>query len=174
MTLSRLIATLMLTCLGAGVAWAENATLTRASDLKAKPFIDAPTVISLPEQSKVQIIGNEGGWTQIRSVEGKSGWVRLLNVRPDSKGDSGAGVGKGIASLGNVVRTGTTGTTATTGTKGISQDDLARATPNYQEVKRMNENKVSSREAERYAVSNKLKARSMDYLETADGSTKAN
>ena len=174
MILSRLVTTLMVASLGVGAAWAENATLTRASDLKAKPFTDAPTVISLPEQSKVQIVGNEGGWTQIRSADGKTGWVRLLNVRPDSKGDSGAGVGKGIASLGNVVRTGTTGSTATTGVKGISQDDLSRATPNFQELKRMNESKVSSREGERYASSNRLKARNVDYLEAADGPTKAN
>lgn len=174
MTPSRLVTTLMVASLSTGAAWAESATLTRASDLKAKPFTDAATVSSLPEQSKVQIISNDGGWTQIRSADGKAGWVRLLNVRPDSKGDSGAGIGKGIANLGNVARTGSTGTTATTGTKGISQDDLARANPNFQELKRMDENKATTKDAERYAAANKLKTQNMNYLEPADGPAQAN
>lgn len=158
--------TLLLLAAGLGsAAWAENATLIRASDLKAKPFTDAATVTSLPEQSKVQIITNEGGWTQIKSSNGKTGWVRLLNVRPDKQGDSGTN----ISSLGNVLRTGSTGSTATTGTKGINKDDLERAEPNPKEVKRLDQYKSSGKEAERFASANNLKAREMSYLDAGDG-----
>lgn len=162
--------TLLLLAAGlSSAAWAENATLTRASDLKAKPFTDAATVTSLQEQSKVTIISNDGGWTQIRTSSGQTGWVRLLYVRPDRQGDSGAGIGKSLGTLGNVVRTGSTGNTATTGAKGISKDDLEQAAPNFQEVKRMDQNKVSSKDAERYAAANRLKAQDVSYLDAADG-----
>ena len=162
--------TLLLLAAGLSTAaWAENATLTRASDLKAKPFSDATTVTSLPEQSKVNIIGNDGGWTQIRTSSGQSGWVRLLNVRPDRQGDSGASIGKSLGTLGNVARTGSTGNTGTTGAKGISKDDLEHAAPNFQEVKRMDQHKVSTKEAERFAKDNRLKAQALSYLDSTDG-----
>ena len=158
--------TLLLLAAGLGsAAWAENATLIRASDLKAKPFTDASTVTSLPEQSKVQILTNEGGWTQIKSSSGQTGWVRLLNVRPDTQGDSGTNIG----ALGNVLRTGSTGSTATTGTKGINKDDLERAKPNPQEVKRLDQYKASDKEAERFASANNLKSREMSFLDAGDG-----
>lgn len=168
MKISRLIPLLVATGLSTA-AWAENATLTRASDLKAKPFTDAATITSLPEQSRVTVVGSDGGWTQVRTSNGQSGWVRLLNVRPDKQGDSGAGIAKSLGTLGNVARTGSTGNTATTGAKGISKDDLAQAAPNFQEVKRMDQYRASSKEAERYAKDNRLKPQEMSYLDATDG-----
>lgn len=162
--------TLLLLAAGlSAAAWAENATLTRNSDLKAKPFTDAATVTSLTAQSKVTILTNDGGWSQVRTSSGQTGWVRLLNVRPDRQGDSGAGIGKSLSTLGNVARTGSTGNTATTGAKGISKDDLEQAAPNPQEVKRMDQYQATAKDAERYASANRLKAQDVSYLDASDG-----
>ncbi|MGB4468670.1 MAG: SH3 domain-containing protein [Azovibrio sp.] len=162
--------TLLLLAAGLGTAaWAENATLTRASDLKAKPFTDAATVTRLQEQSQVTIISNDGGWTRIRTSSGQTGWVRLLYVRPNRQDDTVVGIGKSLGTLGNVVRTGSTGNTVTTGAKGISKDDLEHAAPNFQEVKRMDQYKVSTGEAERFARNNRLKAQEISYLDSTDG-----
>lgn len=167
MKISRL--TLLLATGLSSVVWAQNATLIRASDLKAKPFIDAASIAQLPEQTRLTVVANEGGWSQVRTSSGATGWVRLLHVRLDKQGDAGAGIVKSLGTLGNVARTGSTGQTATTGAKGISKDDLAQAAPNFQEVKRLEQYRASTKEAERYAKDNRLKAQEMSYLDASDG-----
>lgn len=148
-------------------ALAAPGTLTRAADLKAKPFVDAATVANLPEQTKVDILGNQGGWSQIKSPQGQTGWVRLLDVRPDSASSGNAL--SSLGTLGNVARTGSTGATATTGAKGISKDDLAQAAPNPQEVKRLAQYASNRQGAEQHARNGRLQKRSMAYLDPADG-----
>lgn len=148
-------------------ALAAPGTLTRASELKAKPFIDAATVAQLPEQSKVDILANEGGWSQVKSSQGQTGWVRLLNVRPDSAG--GGNALSSLNTLGNVARTGSTGATATTGAKGISKDDLAQAAPNPQEVQRLARYASTPQDAEKHAQAQRLQKRKVAYLDPSDG-----
>lgn len=148
-------------------AQAAPGTLTRAADLKAKPFVDAATLTQLPEQTKVDILGNEGGWSQIKSPQGQTGWVRLLHVRPDSASSGNAL--SSLGTLGNVARTGSSGATATTGAKGISKDDLAQAAPSPQEVKRLTQYASNRQSAEQHARSNRLQKRNMAYLDPADG-----
>jgi hypothetical protein len=166
----RLIGILMAGSLASGLAWGQSATLIRASDLKEKPYTDAATIASLKKSSKVHILQNSGGWTQVRSSDGHNGWVRLLAVKPDqaASANKSEGLLHGLSNLGNVVRTGSTGATATTGAKGISQDDLARATPDHGEVKRMELYKATSASSRSYARSSQLQPRNVDYLEPGD------
>lgn len=163
--LSAVVATV---CLASSIAYAQNAALVRDADLKLKPFTDAPTVSSLAKKSPVTIVDNQGGWTQVRDASGQTGWVRLLNVRPDSQSSPSGGLLDSLSSLGNVARTGATGATATTGTKGISNDLLARAVPNAKERKRMDQYRASQKSAKAYARSNKLHSQAVAWLESGD------
>lgn len=149
--------------LTASVMAAQQGTLIRAADLKAKPQIDAATVKTLSENTPLEVLSNDGGWSQVTTGAGQRGWVRLFNVRLASSGGSG-NVGKDLSSLGNVVRTGSTGASATTATKGLSKEDLENATPDPAEVRKLERYRVSTATASAYARSMKLVARDVPEL----------
>lgn len=158
-------------CLAASLsagAWAQNATLTRNSDLKDKPFIDAATIAQLPRGTAVQLVESKGGWSQVKAEGQPQGWVRLLNVRPDTQAATAGGVLQGLNTLGNVVRTGSSGTTATTGAKGISQDELQNAVPDAKAVASLAKYVATTQNAERHAARNRLKRQTVPYLNSKD------
>lgn len=141
---------------------AEPAMIMRSSEFRAKPLIDAPVLKTLSEGDTVDLIGNEGGWSRIKTPDGKIGFVRLLNIRPISASNNNA-LG-GVDKLGNVVRTGSTGSVATTGVKGISKDDIAQSTPNPEEVKKMEAYASTEADARKAAKVAKLTAQSVPFL----------
>lgn len=163
-----LSAAIAISCLASSLSYAQNATLTRDAELKSQPFTDAATITSLRKKAAVSIVGSKGGWTQVSDGQGQTGWVRLLDVRPDSQGGSATGFLNSLASIGNVARTGTTGATATTGTKGISIDELKRAVPNPKERKRMDQYLANNKSANAHARANKLQAQHVEWLKPAD------
>ncbi len=152
----------LIVALGSGAVAADPATVIRQSTLHSKPFVDASRVTTLGINQQVDIIGAQGAWNQVRTGDGKTGWVRLLNLRPiAAKGGSNL---KGLAQLGNVARTGSTGSAATTGAKGISKEELEAAEPDLAEVDRLESYRSSSAEARQYAASARLIARDVPPL----------
>ena len=147
---------------GSLVASAAPGIVIKKSDVYAKPFIDAATVASVREKDEVEILGASGAWSQIRTNDGKTGWIRLLNVRP--KAGSGGSSIKGLLTAGNVVRTGSTGSAATTGAKGISKEDLEKAQPNLEEAKRLEGFRASPDDGRQFAASAGLRAQRVDPL----------
>lgn len=145
-----------------GDALAAPGTIVKASGVHAKPFLDAQLVTRVDARAEVEILGSAGAWTQIRTRDGKTGWVRLLSVRP--KAAPGGGSLKGILAAGNVARTGATGSTATTGAKGISKEDLSRAQPDFDEVQRLESYRASADEARQYATGARLRTQQLDPL----------
>ena len=55
------------------IAWAEPATVIRATDLKAEPASDAASVAQLAENSRVDALERRGGWTRIKAGAAQ-GW----------------------------------------------------------------------------------------------------
>jgi len=148
--------------LSAGVHAASPGTLIRAAQLKSQPFIDASSEGELSADSPLTILVNQGGWTQVRTADGKTGWVRLLNVRPVPVADGSAESRSAIDSV--LLRTGSTKATATTGVKGLSREDIANARPNPGEVQRLGSYAVRSLDIDRFAASRHLVARSIPEL----------
>lgn len=143
-------------------ATAGPATVVRQSALHARPFVDAPKLATLAAKQRVEIIAAQGAWNQVRLADGKTGWVRLLNLRPDAaRGGSSLA---GLSQLGNVARTGSTGSAATTGAKGISKEELEAAEPNLAEVDRLESYRVSAAEARQHASAARLQARDVPPL----------
>lgn len=138
-------------------------TLIRAAELKAKPFIDAASVTNLPDNAPLKVIDTQGGWSQVKTNDGKSGWVRLLNIRLLAPEVSKT-TGQTLSELGGVIRTGTTKSAATTGAKGLSREDIANARPNPQEVKKLDGYKAKPAEAEKFAATRKLTAQNVPEL----------
>ncbi len=137
-------------------------TLIRAAELKEKPFIDAASVTSLPDNAAVSVLTNQGGWSQVKT-QSHTGWVRLLNVRLNKSEESG-NAAQGLASLGGALRTGTTKSTATTGVKGLSKEDIAKAKPNPEELKRLNTFKANSGDVNKFASARKLTSQNVPEL----------
>ena len=167
MVITRLLGLSAGLCCAASVVAAQQGTLIRAADLKARPQIDAPTVKPLAENTPLQVLGNDGGWSQVSTGDGKQGWVRLLNIRLSSDNSGSGNVGKDIAALGNVVRTGSTGASATTAAKGandFTEDGLENATPNPAEVKKLDIYRATKKSATAYAQGEKLLPRDVPEL----------
>lgn len=146
---------------------AERGAVIRAGELKAKPFVDAATTDKVAANQQVNIISRQAGWVQVES-NGKSGWLRMLNVR--MQGAAGAPAAKpksgGIASL---LHTGSSGKTVTTGVKGLGEEDIRNASPNPVQVATLATLAVPAAEATAYARQSGLKENSVEYLKGGKG-----
>lgn len=118
--------------LWAGAAATQESGITiRAVALMDAPFIDATTLVELPEQTALTVLARQGAWMQVSAGE-HSGWLRLLAVRLDggarARGDSG--VGKAV----NVALSGSSGTAVATGVRGLDQEQIATVEPDLAAV----------------------------------------
>ena len=140
---------------------AETGVALKADDIRAEPFGDAKSVATLSINDKVEILGKDGGWLQVKSAKGK-GWVRMLSIR---KGDAKKG-GNEAAGLLSVAsgRAGTGKVVATTGIRGLSEEELKAAKFNAEEVKLAESYAASKAQAQQFANEGKLTARKFDYL----------
>ena len=148
---------LILLC-ASSLALAAPGSVTRATDLKDKPFLDAATLSKLSSGTVVDIQKRQGAWAQVRSPDGKTGWVKILNLRSAATSSSGA---TAVNQVLNVARTGSSGSTVTTGVKGLSAEQIRNAKPNPQEVERMKGYGVSGAQAQQFARSSRLTTRSV-------------
>ncbi len=151
---------LLIPLLGASLAWAEPGTLIKDSELRAKPFNDAAVAATLKTKTVVDIKTRKGAWAEVSTADGRSGWVRLLNVRTGSGQKSAAGVG----ALASLFKTGSSGSTVSTGVKGLSAEELAAAQPNEAELAKLKQNSVSSKDAQQSAKQAKLATQNIAYL----------
>ena len=163
---SLLHAVALLACLiPAAACAAEKGYTLRATEVKDKPFLDAATLVTLPEKSTVEIVMRQGAWMQIKTADAKQGWIRMLSVRlgsPDQKPQSGNLLSAlGIASRPRPAAT----STVTTGVRGFSEEDLANAKPNAAEVEKMKSYAVSGEDAAKLAESGRLTAKALAYLD---------
>jgi len=157
--LATIVAAALLWTLTAG---ADPATVVRSTDLKKAPASDAETLASLEENAKVQTTERRGGWIQVRTDAGVSGWVKFLALRFAGAGAAPSG-DSGVAQLFNVARGGTSGSQVTTGVRGLDAEDISSAQPNPQALQRMDGYAVGADEAARFAAAGPLQAQAVDY-----------
>jgi hypothetical protein len=139
----------------------EAGVALKADDIRAEPFGDAKLVGKLAANDKVDIMGKNGGWLQVKSAKG-AGWVRMLSIR---KGDAkkGANEAAGLLSMASG-RAGTGKVVATTGIRGLNEEELKAAQFNEAEVRLAESYAVSKEQAQQFATEGKLLARKFDYL----------
>jgi hypothetical protein len=147
---------------------AESGYTVKPTELKDKPFLDAVTVVTLPEKNQVEIVTREGAWMQVRTKDKQLGWVRMLSVRlgsPDQKPQSGGNL---LSAIGIASRPRpTTTATVTTGVRGFSEEDLAKAAPNPAEVAKMKAFAATAADAQQLAVQGKLEQNEIAYFDAA-------
>lgn len=144
---------------------AESGYTYRATEVRSRPFLDAPVVVTLPERAQVEILSRQGAWMQIKTRSAQQGWVRMLSVRlgnPEKKPQGGNILSSiGIASRARPATT----ATVTTGVRGFSAEDLAKAEPNPAEAEKMKGYAAKPGEAQAFAESGKLAPRSVAYFD---------
>jgi hypothetical protein len=141
----------------------EVAYTVRATELKAKPFADAATLLSLAEHGKVEVVARQASWMQVKA-DGTTGWVKMLSLRlGNAEAQKKTGDG-GLGALFNVATTGSSGSTVTTGVRGLSEENLKNAHPNPQALEAMQSYAVNEQGANSFAKAGKLESRQLDYL----------
>jgi hypothetical protein len=141
-----------------------SGTLLKKSEVKVKPFIDAKTLAKLPRQTRVTILERNGGWFRVQAAK-KSGWVRMLNVKVTA-GAQNLGSGTDLTQAATLAtgRAGTGNVVATSGLRGLSEEELRSAKPDYTQFDKLNGYGADTTAAGNYAKSNGLNSRSVQYL----------
>ncbi len=139
-------------------------TLLKESELKDKPFIDAKTITKLPKQTAVTILERTGGWFRIQAVN-KSGWVRMLNVKVTA-GAQNLSSGTDLTQAATLAtgRVGSGNVVSTSGLRGLSEEELRTAKPDYAQFDKLNSFGVDKSIASNYAKQNGLTSRPVPYL----------
>lgn len=162
---------LSLALLTSALAWAEPGSVSRGTDLKEKPFLDAATVGRLAADSPLDIQLRQGAWAKVRAQNGQEGWLKVLNLRSAaSSTSSGRG---GLGQLVNVARSGSSGNTVTTGVKGLSAEQIRNARPNEKEVQRLSGYAVSAQDAARFARTSQLQPQKVTAIGSAQRTDEA-
>jgi len=144
------------------LARAEPATLVRASELKAQPASDAPTVTQLAVDAAVDAGERSGGWVRVKTASGAEGWVKMLALKYGGPGVARKG-DTGLTQAINVARTGASGTQVTTGVRGLDETDIQAARANPAELKKLEGYAESKQGSASFAESGKLQAQRVEY-----------
>lgn len=149
---------------GPATAAPAKGTLLKASELKAQPFIDAATLATLPAQSTVAILERSGGWFRVQSAA-QSGWVRMLNVKV-TEGAQNLGSGTDLTQAATLAtgRAGSGNIVSTSGLRGLSEEELRTAQPDYAQFDKLNGYAADKASAATHAKSNGLASRTVQYL----------
>lgn len=154
--------------LAGNASLAQVATVINDAELREKPALDAKQRVKVESKTRVTVIDTRGAWVEVKTPNGERGWLRLMNIRPGEQKHWTEKVSSSVGSVGAVARTASTGTTATTGVKGISKEELANATPNFDEVKLLDRFQVSAAEARKFAGESKIKPQKVAVLKEED------
>jgi len=149
--------------LATAVHAADRGMVIRAGDIKTQPFIDSATAANVTANEPVAIVDRKGGWMQVEAA-GKTGWIRMLNVRLAGAEGSGGGRSSDLMASASLLRTGSAGKTVTTGVKGLGEEDLRNATVNLAELNKLSTFAVDPPEATANAQKSRLKENQIDYL----------
>ena len=149
----------------ASPAWASTGTMLRDDRLRAFASATAPVLTQVARGTNVEVLGRQGGWTQVR-VGGHTGWVRMLSVRTsetaqrDVGGELAGVIGMGTrqADPGRIV--------AVAGVRGLTlnEQQLRQARFNAEELERLERYAASGAEAQSFAREGGLNARVVDYI----------
>jgi hypothetical protein len=142
---------------------ATPGTTTRDTELKAKPFVDAPTLARLPAKTAVTIVERRGGWVGV--VSGSSrGWVRLLHVNSRPAGATGA-TAKELEAAARVAtgRAGSGNIAVTTGIRGLTPEQLRSAQADPAALEKLERAAVEPAQASAYAAAHRLARRPLPY-----------
>lgn len=154
--LKQIFTCILVLCFFSNSAWASKGTVVRATDVRQKPFLDAPSQGQLSAGSVVDIQQHNGAWLLVKSAT-VQGWVKLLNVRPKASYAQANPAASGASSLAGMLTSGIKGNSVTTGIKGLTSDSLENKEPNYNDIDRIHLFTIDAALAEQTAKAALLK-----------------
>ena len=146
----------------------QSGRVARTTDLRDRPANDGAMLRVVPANTAIEVGERKGGWYMV-SVEGSAGWMRLSAVRfgsPNAVAASGGSSSplKFLQSGRSAVTTGT----VTTGVRGLSEEDLAKAAPNYAAVAALDALAVTADDSRAYAAELPTTAVAIDFIKPPD------
>lgn len=161
-------ACMLASLMAAGMAQAESALTSRAAELQAQAQSDSATIATLPENARVDVLGRKGAWSQVKTANGQTGWVRMMSLKPEGGQQAAPAPANAnpLGALGSLLSAGRTSNTATvtTGVRGLSEEDLQNAQANPAEVEKMQKFSADKNAAQAFADRSKLAPNKLDYL----------
>ena len=136
---------------------AQTGTTTRVAELRATPAANGKLLQALPAGAKVEVLKRIGGWYEVKTTGGTTGWVRMWLLRFSTQATGKDALKQNVAVL-QSGRSSSTYTTATTGVRGLSEEDLKNATPNPKAVAALEQLAVTPDDARGFAKKGSLKA----------------
>lgn len=147
----------------AAQAWAAPGVMLKDEPMLASASATAAPLLKLAKGEAVEILGRQGGWSQVRG-QGKTGWVRLLSVRGGATSQTDvAGELTGVLSLG-ATRRDPNKVVAVAGVRGLSEEELKQARYDERALRQMEGYVASGQEAARFAAEAGLVKRELAYL----------
>jgi SH3 domain-containing protein len=164
--LARFLLVLLCALAWPGAAFAQEAFTNRDTELKERGAADARTVANVPADTPVKVGERGGGWARVDAGGGRSGWVRIFHLRFPATAEGTRSSGGGLAAVTGALGFGRErsreSTIATTGIRGLSPEDLKNASPDPQELKRLQSFRADQAAAERFAREGRLAAVQVD------------
>lgn len=130
---------------------ADSGNMIRTSGLNAAPEATSRSLGMVRSQEEVTILERDGGWYQVRTAAGRTGWVRMANVRLGAAAEAREETGFWGSLFSFTGRSRTSTTTATTGIRGLSEEDINSAVPNEAAVARLGSWQSSAADARGFA-----------------------
>ena len=94
--------------LSASLAWAQNASVTRAAELRADKLASSSVLVPVAQGTTVRVVSVEGGWVlvEMAAATGRvSGWMRASALNMQAGASAVAGLSSGREASGNTALT---------------------------------------------------------------------
>ena len=141
-------------------------------EVHAAPDFQSPTVAKLPQDAKVDVVGQKGLWFEVSTAQGAKGFVRVNDVRMEYAKNAG-----GNASALFIGNAGKGRVTETAGVRGIDESDLKGASYDAAQLAQLEANRVSPQAAAADATAKGHHARQVvlagEFKPVADAKPKA-
>lgn len=147
----------------------EPTMLKRAAELRVAPDGSGAGLETLPAQAPVtRLAQRQGGWVQVRTLAGVSGWVHMFDLTAPRRGalsvlaSAGGAVAQGLRSITSVLQGGSQAppriSTATIGVRGLEAVDLSQAQPNLAAANQLERLRLGESGAREFAAEAGLSA----------------
>lgn len=151
---------LFLACFIPATALAASGVMLKNEDLRASASTSAASVGRLDKGATVEVLGRQGGWTQV-AEGGRKGWVRILSVRAEA--------GAGSADLSGLIQAGSrrgdsSRVVAVAGLRGLNEEELKSARFDANELMKLDRYQADRADAEQYARAVGLRHQDLGYL----------
>jgi Zn-dependent protease with chaperone function len=131
-----------------------------SADVRGTPDLKAPAIATLKRDAKLEVAGQQGLWFQVKLADGRTGYVRVNDVRMAYAGNEGGDANvralfTGKAGKGRV--------TETAGVRGLDESSLAAAGYDASQLAAMEGNRVAAADAEAQAAADGWVAMTVPY-----------